>query len=42
MHKESEIMAVIKADAYGHDAYTVSTCLEKHGIHHFAVATIDD
>lgn len=42
MHKESEIMAVIKADAYGHDAYNVSTCLEKHGIHHFAVATIDE
>lgn len=42
MRKESEIMAVIKADAYGHDAYTVSTCLEKHGIRMFAVANIDE
>ena len=42
MHPDSQIMAVIKADAYGHDAYTVSTFLESHGIQHFAVATIDE
>ncbi len=42
MHPDSDIMAVIKADAYGHDAYTISTCLEKHDIRMFAVATIDE
>ncbi|MBQ8831281.1 MAG: serine racemase VanT catalytic subunit [Oscillospiraceae bacterium] len=37
-----ELMAVVKADAYGHGAYDVSVCLEKSGVNAFAVATIDE
>lgn len=37
-----ELMAVVKADAYGHGAYVVSRSLEEHGIKAFAVATIDE
>lgn len=42
MQEGSEVMAVIKANAYGHDAFTVSTCLEKNGIRFFAVSNIDE
>ncbi|XP_045213701.2 alanine racemase-like [Mercenaria mercenaria] len=37
--KHTEIIAVVKANAYGHGAVGVSRFLEKHGISHFAVAT---
>jgi len=37
-----ELMAVVKADAYGHGAMIVSTCLSEIGIKAFAVATIDE
>ena len=37
-----EYMAVVKADAYGHGAVTVSRQLEKMGINHFAVSNIDE
>lgn len=37
-----EIMAVVKADAYGHGAVVVSDYLQRFGIRHFAVATLDE
>ncbi|MBQ4040041.1 MAG: serine racemase VanT catalytic subunit [Oscillospiraceae bacterium] len=37
-----ELMAVVKADAYGHGAFDVSVCLEKSGVKAFAVATADE
>lgn len=39
----TEIMAVVKADAYGHGCEKVVTCLEKEcGIKYFAVSNIDE
>ena len=35
------IMAVIKADAYGHGAIKIAQSLESYGIDHFAVASLD-
>ena len=37
-----EIMAVMKAEAYGHGAYETSVYLSKSGINAFAVATIEE
>jgi len=37
-----KIMAVVKADAYGHGIHAVQTCLEENGIHAFAVATLEE
>jgi serine/alanine racemase len=37
-----KIMAVVKANAYGHGAVPISVCLNNMGIHAFAVATIDE
>lgn len=42
MSSKSKIMAVVKAQAYGHGMYEVTTFLEKIGICSFAVATIDE
>jgi len=42
MPKDCKLMAVIKADAYGHRAFEVSTYLNKIGVKAFAVATIDE
>ena len=42
MPQKSEIMAVVKANAYGHGAFETATFLEKHGVHAFAVATADE
>lgn len=36
------LMAVVKADAYGHGAFEVATTLEKSGVRYFAAATIDE
>lgn len=36
------LMAVVKAQAYGHGAYETSTFLEKNGVGAFAVATIEE
>jgi alanine racemase len=36
------IMAVVKADAYGHGAVAVATHLEEMGVAHFAVATVSE
>lgn len=38
----TEIMAVIKADAYGHGDVKVATALENEGVHLFAVSNIDE
>ena len=37
-----EIMAVVKADAYGHGIGPVSRCLESAGVRHFGVAFIEE
>jgi alanine racemase len=37
-----EIMAVVKADAYGHGDRVVAKYLSDNGIHHFAVSNIDE
>lgn len=36
------LMAVVKAEAYGHGAYEISTHLDRIGVRAFAVATIDE
>lgn len=38
----SEIMTVVKANAYGHGAIPISLCLNRMGIRSFAVATIEE
>ncbi|MCY6371197.1 serine racemase VanT catalytic subunit [Clostridium ganghwense] len=42
MPTDCELMAVIKAEAYGHGSIAVSSCLNQIGIKAFAVATIDE
>ena len=42
MSKGCELMAVVKANAYGHGDYEISTHLEKNGVKAFAVATIEE
>lgn len=42
MPPKCRLMAVVKAQAYGHGAYQISTHLEKIGVRAFAVATIDE
>ena len=39
---KSKIMAVVKADAYGHHAKEVATLLEKNGADAFAVSNLDE
>lgn len=39
---QSVIMAVVKADAYGHGDQIVAKFLSDNGIHHFAVSNIDE
>lgn len=39
---EAEVMAVVKADAYGHGVEQVVPILRKEGIRHFAVATVEE
>lgn len=36
------LMAVVKAEAYGHGSFEIATHLEKSGVRAFAVATIDE
>ena len=36
------LWAVVKANAYGHGDYEISTHLEKNGVKAFAVATIEE
>lgn len=42
MPPRCRLMAVVKAQAYGHGAYEIATHLEKIGVRAFAVATIDE
>ncbi len=42
LKKKAEIMAVVKADAYGHGDAMVAKALEAHGVHLFAVSNIDE
>lgn len=42
MPAKCELMAVVKADAYGHGAYEIAAYLNKMGVTAFAVATIDE
>lgn len=42
MPSKCELMAVVKAQAYGHGACKISTILNKMGIKAFAVATIEE
>lgn len=37
-----EIMAVVKANAYGHGDIAVAKVLQEHGIHHFAVSNLEE
>ncbi len=40
--EDSKIMAVVKANAYGHGSVQIARWLEAIGIDHFAVATVDE
>ena len=42
MLQKCELMAVVKAEAYGHGLYEIATHLNKIGVKAFAVATIDE
>ena len=42
MPPECELMAVVKAEGYGHGSFAISTHLAKMGVKAFAVATIDE
>lgn len=42
MPPESEIMAVVKANAYGHGDFEISSHLNKMGVNAFACATLDE
>ncbi len=42
MKKDCKIMAVVKANAYGHDMVKIATLLSKFGVDSFAVATIEE
>lgn len=42
MPSDCELMAVVKAEAYGHGAFQIATHLQKTGVKAFAVATIDE
>ncbi|PKL00132.1 MAG: alanine racemase [Tenericutes bacterium HGW-Tenericutes-1] len=40
--KDMTLMAVIKADSYGHGAFMIAKTLLEAGVSHFAVATVDE
>lgn len=42
LQENTEIMAVIKADAYGHGDYQVAKALSECGVRLFAVSNIDE
>lgn len=42
MPPQCSLMAVVKAEAYGHGAFAVSVHLNKIGVNAFAVATVDE
>lgn len=42
LRPHTEIMAVVKANAYGHGAVYIAPAMEEMGIRHFAVASLDE
>lgn len=42
MFPDTKLMAVVKADAYGHGVCKVAECLNRTGVESFAVATIEE
>lgn len=42
INQNTEIMAVVKANAYGHGAVKIADILQEEGVDNFAVATIDE
>lgn len=42
LNPESEIMAVIKANAYNHDAITIAKKLQEIGVHRFSVSILSE
>ncbi len=42
MPQGCEMMAVMKAEAYGHGMYEIAACLDQAGVKAFAVATIEE
>ncbi|MFZ7132314.1 MAG: serine racemase VanT catalytic subunit [Eubacteriales bacterium] len=42
LHKDTKVMAVVKADAYGHGMNKIALTLQNSGIDNFAVATLDE
>lgn len=42
LRENTEIMAVVKADAYGHGDLEITKCLSTHGVRYFAVSNIDE
>ncbi len=42
LQDKCKVMAVVKADAYGHGSITVSKYLQDLGVEHFGVASIDE
>ena len=40
IQESTSIMAVVKADAYGHGAVEISKALQKKGINNFAVSNV--
>ncbi len=42
MPENCELMAVVKAKAYGHGTFEISTCVNRMGVKAFAVATIEE
>lgn len=42
MPEQCELMAVVKANAYGHGACLTAECLQKEGVRQFAVASLEE
>jgi alanine racemase len=42
LHSGCEVMAIVKANAYGHGAVETAQALARHGIERFAVASLDE
>lgn len=42
MPRGCSLMAVVKAEAYGHGSFVISTCLDRMGVRAYAVASIEE
>lgn len=42
LSKGTKVLAVVKADAYGHGIREIAKCLEKEGIDYFGVASVEE